>query len=73
MLQISLEINKSTKTDILVKFPRRHPMCSVTKGALKFFANFMGKHLCCSLSLIKLQVFRPATLLKANSNTAAFL
>ena len=34
-------------------------------------ANFTGKHLCWSLFLIKLQAFRPATLLKRDSNTAA--
>ena len=31
---------------------------------LKNFVNFAGKHLCWSLSLIKLQALRPATLLK---------
>ena len=31
---------------------------------LKIFANFTGKHLCWSLFSIKLQDFRPATLLK---------
>ena len=39
---------------------------------LKNFASFTGKHRCYSLSLIKLQVFRPATLLKRDSNTGAF-
>ena len=32
-------------------------------------ANFTGKNLCWSLFLIKLQVFRPATLLKRDSDT----
>ena len=32
-----------------------HPWCSVKKGVLK---NFIGKHLCWSLFLIKLQAFR---------------
>ena len=41
-------------------------------GALKIFAIFTGKNLCWSL-LIQLQVFRPATLLKADSNAGAFL
>ena len=35
---------------------------------LKHFANFTRKHLRWSLFLIKLQVFRPATLLKSDSN-----
>ena len=40
---------------------------------LKNFANFAGKHLCWSLFLIKLQVWRHGTLLKRDSNTVAFL
>ena len=32
-----------------------HRRCSVKKGALKYFANFTGKHMCQSLYLIKLQ------------------
>ena len=40
---------------------------------LKFFANFTGKHLCWSLFFTKLQAFRPATLLKIDSYTSAFL
>ena len=32
-----------------------HRRCSVKKGALNFFSNFIGKHLCWSLFLIKLQ------------------
>ena len=40
---------------------------------LKNFAKFTGKHLCWSLLLIQLQTFRPATLLKRDSNTGVFL
>ena len=36
-------------------------------GVLKNFAIFTGKHLCRSLFLIKLQCWRPATLLKRDS------
>ena len=39
------------------------------KGVLKNFANFIGKHLCRSLFLLKLQTLRLATLLKRDSNT----
>ena len=40
---------------------------------LNFINNFAaGKHLCYSLILIKLQVFRPATLLKRDSNRGVF-
>ena len=41
--------------------------------ALKTYAKFKGKHLCWSLFLIKLWAFRPATLLKRDSNTGVFL
>ena len=43
------------------------------KDVLKNFANFTGKHMCCSLFFIKLQVFMPATSLKGDSNTGIFL
>ena len=35
-----------------------------TKGALKMFTKFTGKHLCRSLFFIKVAGLRPATLLK---------
>ena len=38
-------------------------------GVLKKFAIFTGKHLCYRFFLIKFQAFRPATLLKRDSNT----
>ena len=44
--------------------------CSVKKSFLKNFTNFTRLHLCWSLFLTKLQAFRPATLLKTDSNTA---
>ena len=37
-------------------------------GALKNFTIFAGKHLCWSLSFIKLKALRPETLLKRDSN-----
>ena len=40
---------------------------------LENFANLTGKHLCWSFFLIKMQVSRPATLLKRDSNTGVFL
>ena len=39
------------------------------KAVLKNVAIFTGKHLCWSLFLIKLRAFRPATILKRDSNT----
>ena len=50
-----------------------HQKCSVKKGVLKNFSIFTEKHLCWSLFLIKLQVFRAAALLKRDSNTGFFL
>ena len=49
---------------VLGLFRSSHRSCSVKKAVLKNFANFTGKHLCWSLFLITLQVFRPAILLK---------
>ena len=41
-----------------------HRRCSVKKAVPKHFANFAEKHLCWSPFLVKVQVVRPATLLK---------
>ena len=52
---------------------RSHPRCYIQKDVLKIFAIFSGKN-CSGVSfLIKLQTFKPATLLKRDSNTGAFL
>ena len=45
-----------------------HQRCSIKKAFLKNFAIFTGKHLCWSLFLMKLQVFRLVTLFKRDSN-----
>ena len=50
--------------DLLSLFTSSHRRCSVKKGVLKGFANFTVKHLCWSLLLTTLQVFRAATSLK---------
>ena len=42
-------------------------------GALKNFAHFTRKQLCWSILFIKLLAWRPATLLKRDSNTGVFL
>ena len=42
---------------------RSHRSCSIKVGLLKHFATLTGTHLCWSFFLIKLQVFRSATLL----------
>ena len=43
---------------------KQPPEVFFEKGVLKNFENFAGKHLYWSPFLIKLQAFRPATLLK---------
>ena len=45
-------------------FRSSYQRCSVKKAALKNVANLTEKHLCWSLILITLQVWRPATLSK---------
>ena len=57
----------------LIRLRSSHLRCSTKKVVRKNFAIFTGKHLCWSLFLIKLQDFRPATLLERNSNTGVFL
>ena len=47
--------------------------CSLKKDVLKNLWNFTEKHLYWSLFLIKLQTFRPATLLGRDSNTGFLL
>ena len=42
-------------------------------GIIKYFAIFTEKRLCWSRNLIKLQAFRPTTLLKKYSNAGVFL
>ena len=55
-------------------FVQKHPLeVFCERVVLKNFTNFTGEYLCWSLFLIMLQVFRPATLLKRDSNIAVFL
>ena len=58
---------------ILINFRGSHLQMFFKIGVLRNFAIFTGKHLCWSLFLIKLQTLRPATLVKRESNTGAFL
>ena len=48
---------------------KQSPLLFSINVGLKNNANFTGKHRCWSLFLIKLQAFRPANLLKVDSNT----
>ena len=67
----------STQEEILTVRSRNcRSSCSqifIKISVLKNFAIFTGKHLCRSLFLRKLQVLKPASLLKRDSNTGVFL
>ena len=65
-------IDASAVSLALIGLRSSHLSCSIEKTVLKNFAIFTGKHLCWSLFLIKLQDFRPATLLERDSNTDVF-
>ena len=49
------------------------PLDVFYKKSCKNFAIYTGKHLCWIFFLIRLQPWRPATLLKKDSNTSVFL
>ena len=53
--------------------PNQPPEVFCKKSFLKNFAMFRGKNQCYSLFLIKLQAWRPVTLIKRDSNTVVFL
>ena len=60
----------------IFKIVRARSKCSQLFFKIDVFKNFAlvtGKHLCRSLFLIKLQIFRLTTLLKRDSNTDLFL
>ena len=57
----------------LFTYRSSHQSCSIKEAALKNFAIFAGKHLFWSLFSMKLQAWKPATLLKRDSNTFVFL
>ena len=59
---------QQVKVTVAVHYFQKHQRCSVKRGVLEKLANFIGKHLCWSLFIIKLQAFGPSTLLKRNSN-----
>ena len=64
------KINPSMYVLLCIPVPRRsHRRCSVKKDVLKNLENFTWKHLCWSLFLIKLQAWRPVTLLKRSATS----
>ena len=48
-------------------------MCSIKNPVLKNLAILIGKHLCWSLFLINLEVYKPGILLQWDSDTSVFL
>ena len=68
---INAEQQLLQKADSVFRSSHAQMLCKI--GALKDFANFTGKHLCWSLFLIKLQAWRPAILVKRDSNTGPTL
>ena len=60
-------------TVTLSNWQKQPPGCSKKKLFLKFFAISTRKHLCWRYFFVKLQTFRPATLLKRDSNKGALL
>ena len=53
----ALENGRFTVSEI--SFKSSHQRCSIRRTIFRNFAIFTGKHLCWSLFLIKLQIFRP--------------
>ena len=72
-MKMTTELQTSELGIIYMRYRSSNQRRSVKKDFLKNFANFTGKHLCWSLYLIKLQAFKPATLLERDFNTGAFL
>ena len=70
-MKFTLNIEHIKKTFFFHFIQKQPRMCSVKEGVFKNFASFLGQHLYWSLLLIKLQSFRPATLLKTDSNKGA--
>ena len=68
MFKIVKTLERSQMTPLLyllgfIRLRSSHLRCSMKKAVLKNFAIFTGEHLCWSFFLIKLQDFRPVTLL----------
>ena len=62
-----------TSFNVMTLHSSSHQRCSLKMAILKNSVLFTGKHLCWNLFLIKLQAFRPVTLLKRSSSSGFFL
>ena len=60
-------------TFVFTLFRSSHRRYFIKKAVLQSFAIFTWNHLCWGLCLIKLQPFRPVTLLERNSSTGQLL
>ena len=56
-----------------IKFRSTRTQMSFKIEVFKNFAIITEKHLCCSVFMIKLPAYKPANLLKRDSNTSIFL
>ena len=65
-----LQMNSCNILALLHPFEQKQPPDVFYEN---FFAIFTGEHLCWSLFLIKMQAYKPATLLKRYFNTCVFL
>ena len=66
-----LQYGKTSET-VVIDYQKQSPEVFYKKAVIKICCNTHRKHLCYSLFLIKLQTFRPATLLKRNFNTQLY-
>ena len=77
--QLNLVFIADSHTDFYSELRWKHNLrsshwnSSTKKVFIRNFANFTGKHLCWSLLSIELQAFRPAALVKRDSDTDVFL
>ena len=67
------KVGRCPITVTLSNWQKQPPEVFHKKSCFQIFAIITRKHLCFSLFFIKLQTFRPATLLKRDSNTGVFL
>ena len=64
---------KTTCSEKPIKYRSSHSQTFFKITTLEKFAIFTREHLCWSLFVMKLQPWRPAFLLKRDSNTVVFL
>ena len=68
LLALITELRNSYLITLLKRYRSSHRSCSVKKGVLKNFANFIGKHPCWSLFFNKVAGLQPASVFKKDSS-----